>query len=54
MNCDKVGGSFGITFFVTTRQTDFHSLSSKTAVQGNFGHVQFRYVRYNTRQAMIL
>ena len=54
MNADNVGGFFGSCFFVTTRQTDFHSLSSNTAVQGNFGQVRFRYVRYNTRHAMIL
>ncbi len=54
MNLDSVGVFFGSGFFVTTRQTDFHSHSANTAVQGNFGQVRFRYVRYNTRQAMIL
>ena len=32
----------GERFLFTTRHTDFHSLSAKTAVQGSFGHVRFR------------
>ena len=51
---DSTGGVLGSGFFFTTRQTDFHSLSANTAVQGSLGQVRLRYVKYKMRQAMIL
>ena len=43
----------GRGFFFTTRQTDIHSLSANTAVQGSLGQVRFRYVKNKIHQAMM-
>ena len=42
---DRVGDRLGSGNFVTTHHTDFHSLSSNTAVQGIVGVVALREAR---------